>query len=187
MPIKDDMSNLADRAKWKANQQMRLLNLHNSITQQEGKIKVQKANLADETVKRFYENQLNDDVLKPICEQIKATYNEIDNLKGQEIATRNEKPPENVNNYSVASPLGEVGISTSGLICPKCGRALRGEFCPIDGTRGVPKATPEPQIQASSGLPSADPNKPVLVCPICKKQLASKFCNQHGVEGVPLG
>jgi hypothetical protein len=179
MPIKDDMSNLADKAKWKANQQMRLINIHNRITQLEGNIKVQKARLADATVKRFYDNQLNDEVLVPICQQIQSLHNEIENLKVQETATRNEKPPENVSIYSVANPDEDFEGATSGLICPKCGRALHGKFCPEHGIPGVERKQIVPE-SAREGTSSG------LLCPVCGRELTTQFCPFDGAKGVPF-
>jgi len=179
MPIKDDMNNLADKAKWKANQQMRLINLHNNITQHEGNIKVQKAHLADAAVKLFYDNQLNDETLRSMCSQIQATFNEIDNLKAQEIAVRNEKPPENVSNYSAGNPVAvEVAGTTSGLVCPKDGRELRGKFCPEHGIPGVERK-PIITEPASEGTPSG------LICPTCGRELTTQYCPNDGNKGVP--
>jgi hypothetical protein len=178
MPIKDDVSLLADKAKWKAGQQMRLLNIHNSISQKEGNIKIQKAHLADTAVKLFYDNQLNDENIKTLCLQIQATFNEIDNLKQQEIAIHNERPPENVSYFNAGIPSEEAGGSTNSLVCPKCGRELRGRFCPEHGIEGIEK-------KSSVADPAREVKLSGLVCPVCGKELLGQFCPDHGAKGVP--
>jgi hypothetical protein len=184
MPLKDDVFSLRDKAKWKADQQVRLLNLHRSISQQEDNIKLQKARLADATVKLFYDGQLTEEPLIALCQQIQATFDEIDNLKAQEEATRNEKPPENLSVYSSRGPssyteVPPVSASAVGtLVCPVCGRELRGRFCPVHGVPGVerqPAPTPPAQAVVSSGL----------VCPTCGRELSGQFCPADGSRGVP--
>ncbi len=181
MPLKDDVFSLRDKAKWKADQQVRLLNLRRSISQQEDSIKVKKARLADAAVKLFYDNQLTDEPLKAICQQIQETFNEIDNLKAQEEAARNEKPPENLSVYSSSGPssYSEVPPGTVGaLVCPVCGRELRGRFCPEHGVAGVERQPATPA--AAESRPSSG-----LVCPKCGRELAGLFCPADGSRGVP--
>jgi hypothetical protein len=184
MPLKDDVFSLRDKAKWKADQQVRLLNLHRSISQQEDNIKIQKARLADATLKLFYDNQLTEEPLIALCQKIQATFDEIDNLKAQEEAARNEKPPENLSVYSSRVPnsyTGEPGLSATEagtLVCPVCGGELRGRFCPVHGVAGVerqPTSTPPVQAGVSSGL----------VCPTCGRELSGQFCPADGSRGVP--
>jgi hypothetical protein len=181
MPLKDDVFSFRDKTKWKADQQMRLYNLHRTITQKEDSIKAQKARLADAAVKLYYDNQMTDEPLKAICLQIQATFNEIEDLKAQEEATRNEKPPESLSAYSSNDPSRYTEyppVGAGALVCPVCGRELRGKFCPDHGVEGVerqPAAPPPVTAASSSGL----------VCPKCGRELAGAFCPADGTPGVP--
>ncbi len=181
MPLKDDVLGLRDKAKWKADQQVRLLNLHRSISQQEEAVKLQKARLAEATVKLFYDDQLTEEPLIAICQQIKALFTEIDNLKAQEDATRNEKPPENLAAYSsrgLSSYPDLPPVAPGTLVCPKCGKELHGRFCPEHGVQGVEK-----QTAPGTGAPVAQTSG--LICPTCGKELVGLYCPADGSRGVP--
>lgn len=181
MPLQDKIAHAAAVAKWKADQQMRLLRSQSRIGELEGQIRTQKAALADKTLALYAQGQLTEDDLKQICAAIAATNDQIKEQHGLQEAIRNEHPPEQQvysSAYPPAQPAEVPAMPLSGFICPQCGRQLVGRFCPEHGVEGVlPSQTSEP---APSNTATSQ-----LICPTCGKVLTGRFCPEHGVEGIP--
>lgn len=180
MPLQDKIAHAAAVAKWKADQQMRLLRSQGRIGELEGQIRNQKAALADKTLALYAQELLTEDELKQICAAIAGLNDQIKEQHGLQETIRNERPPEQQvysANYPPAQSVEIQAAALSGLICPQCGRALVGRFCPEHGVEGVmPPTNPEP-VQAGDVTAQ-------LVCPTCGKVLSGRFCPEHGVEGV---
>lgn len=180
MPLQDKIAHAAAVAKWKADQQMRLIKSQSRVGEIEGQIRTQKAALADKTLALYAQQQLAEDDLKQICASVAALHDQIREQQNLQEAIRNERPPEQQvysANYPPAQPAEAQAVTLSGLVCPQCGRALVGRFCPEHGVEGVlPPKAPEP-VQAGDVTSQ-------MVCPTCGKALAGRFCPEHGVEGV---
>ena len=175
MSIQDRLTHAAAVAKWKADQQSRLLKTQGLIRDIENKIKIQKAQLADAALRLYKQEQLADDELNRICASI-ATFHDQkeEHLKSQE-NIKNENPPE-LSKYSSDYPpsQGEFIVEdTLGLVCPQCHRKLVGRFCPEHGIEGIPD-----EIEPQELIPGQ------RICPECKRPLNVQFCPEHGVEGI---
>ena len=70
MPFQDKLAHAAAVAKWKADQQMRLLKSQNRVGEIEGQIRNQKASLADKALNLYAQGQLLEDDLKQVCDTI---------------------------------------------------------------------------------------------------------------------
>ena len=180
MPFQDKIAHAAAVAKWKADQQVRLIRSQSKIGEIENQIRTQKAALADQALTLYKQEQLTEEDLIKICEAIAALHEQIKEQQALQEATRNERPPEQ-QAYSASLPSQPVEEikpeQMSGLICPQCNRPLVGRFCPEHGVEGV-----EPP-QSSTPVQTGDTTTQ-LVCPTCGKVLSGRFCPEHGVEGV---
>lgn len=180
MPLQDRIAHAAAVAKWKADQQMRLLKSQNRIGDFEGQIRNQKAVLADKALALYAQELLAENELKQICATIAGLNDQIKEQHSLQESIRNERPPEQ-QVYSAAYPPSQPaegqGASLSGLVCPQCGRQLVGRFCPEHGVEGILPP------QASEVAPVGGEQQ--LICPTCGKVLAGRFCPEHGVEGIP--
>lgn len=181
MPLQDKIAHAAAVAKWKADQQMRLLRSQSRVNEIEGQIRNQKAALADKALTLYAQAQLLEDELKQICDAIASLHEQIKEQHSLQEAVRSERPPEQQVYSATYPPAQSVELqpeSMSGLVCPQCGRALVGRFCPEHGVEGVaPSQNSESQ--------QSDTVTSQMVCPKCGKLLLVRFCPEHGVEGVP--
>lgn len=164
MGIVDKMGNAANIAKWKADQQVRILKKQGEIRDIEAKVYTQKAAISELVLFLFSKNQIENEDLKTLCNAVTQLQKQIQAARQEIEFMKQEQPP-----VQIQTPLSQVGApATSGLVCPVCGMALVGKFCPVHGVEGVPAAN-------SSGL----------VCPVCGQTLVGKYCPKDGVEGVP--
>jgi hypothetical protein len=180
MSFQDKIAHAAAVTKWKADQQMRLLKSQGRVGEIEGQIRNQKAALADKALALYAQSQLLEDDLKQICDTIASFHEQIREQHSLQEAIRKEHPPEQQvysATYPPAQPVEVQPESMSGLVCPQCGRALVGRFCPEHGVEGVmPSQSAEAAPVDNSGLQ--------LVCPKCGRLLSVRFCPEHGVEGI---
>jgi predicted RNA-binding Zn-ribbon protein involved in translation (DUF1610 family) len=180
MPLQDKIAHAAAVAKWKADQQMRLIKSQSRIGEIEGQIRTQKAALADKTLALYAQEQLTEDDLKQICAAIATLHEQIKEQQVLQEAVRNERAPEQ-QVYSAAyppvQPAGSQAGPMSGFVCPQCGRQLVGRFCPEHGVEGI--------LPPQASEPTQTSDTPQMVCPKCGKVLSVRFCPEHGVEGIP--
>ena len=163
MPTMTDQFNHAKNVvQWKIDQQSRISKLNTQINELESTVIRYKSDLADQTLILHSQKKIKSPELSKICITIDEISLELNKCREAIELVRNEKPPV----IAEISPLNPKTLS--GLICPTCGEALVGQFCPKDGVKGVP---PEPL----SGL----------VCPKCGNVVPVKFCPIDGTEGVP--
>lgn len=181
MPFQDRINHAAAIAKWKADQQMRLLKSQSRISEVESQIRSEKSALADKTLALYAQEQLAEDDLKRICTAIAALHEQIEEQRSLQEAARNERPPE-LQAYSATYPPAQSTElqteSLSRLVCPRCNRSLVGRFCPDHGIEGVVPSQSSELTQANSAISQ-------MVCPKCGKPLSVRFCPEHGVEGIP--
>ena len=181
MPFQDKIAHAAAVAKWKADQQMRLLRSQSRVGEIEGQIRNQKAALADKALNLYGQEQLIEDDLKQICDMIASLHEQIKEQHSLQETVRSEHPPEQ-QVYSATYPPAQSSElqteSMSGLLCPQCNRQLVGHFCPEHGVEGImPSQNSEP-LQTNDAITQ-------MVCPKCGRPLSVRFCPEHGVEGVP--
>jgi hypothetical protein len=181
MPLQDRIAHATAVAKWKADQQLRLLKSQNRISDVEGQIKAQKADLAEKTLALYAQEQLMEDELKRICADIAVLYEQIKEQQSLQEAIRRERSPEQQVSQPTYPPVpnseSQAG-SPSGLVCPQCGRSLVGRFCPDHGVEGVEPPQKSEPIET-------DISTTQLICPECKRPLSVRFCPDHGLEGIP--
>ena len=116
MPLQDKITHVADVAKWKADQQIRLFKSQNRISEIENKIRAEKSVLADKTLSLYAQEQLAEDELKQICTAINALHGQIIEQRNLQEAIRNEHAPEQ-QGYSAIYPPAQQLIK----LCQKCG------------------------------------------------------------------
>jgi hypothetical protein len=181
MPLQDRVAHAAAVAKWKADQQMRLLKSQNQVREIEGQIRSQKAILADKALSLYDLQKLTEEELISICSAIAQLHAQIKDQQSLQEMIKREQAPE-LSAYSSSYPPSANVVSLmgtlSGLVCPTCGQALVGRFCPVHGVEGIPSGE-------SAGPKEPSPTETLMECPQCKKPLSVRFCPEHGLEGVP--
>ena len=181
MPLQDRIAHATAVAKWKADQQVRLIKSQNRISDIESQIRAQKVALADKTLSLYSQEQLIEDDLKQICADIGVLPEQIKAQQSLQEAIRNERPPEQQVHSPTQPPMPNAESQTgspTGLICPQCGRSLVGRFCPDHGVEGVEPPQKSEPIQTNNSTSQ-------LICPECKRPLSVRFCPEHGLEGIP--
>jgi DNA repair exonuclease SbcCD ATPase subunit len=181
MTFQDKIAHAAAVAKWKADQQMRLLKSQSRIGEIESQIRAEKSALADKTLALYAQEQLAEDDLKQICAAIAALHGQIKEQQSLQESARSERPPEQQAYSATYPPTQPAELQTetlSGLICPQCNRSLIGRFCPEHGVEGVEPSQSSESTQTNNAIYQ-------MVCPKCGKPLSVRFCPEHGVEGIP--
>ena len=150
--IKDKMNYAAAVAKWKMDQQVRIVRLQSSLHDLENQVRAQKATLAEATLSLYAQHALTEGELTRLCDQISQIHAQIQNTNQTIEATKQEQPPADPALYSSTYPpavdsstdqaVNTSALPLSGLVCPECGMALVGRFCPVHGKEGV---LPNPQ------------------------------------------
>ncbi len=162
MGFMDKLGSAANTAKWKADQQMRLMRVQNSIHDLEKQVNAQKASLADAVLEIYAQGTLADERLKGICSAISQLDTQIAGLNENLHQIQAEQPPSEGQPAAVAPapapytppapapvqpaadavPLAPVAAAPAAqveLVCPECGQVLKGKFCPEHGVAGVPR------------------------------------------------
>jgi hypothetical protein len=140
MPLQDDLTHAAKVARWKADQQLRLMKIQNQIRDIEGEIRSRKSLLAEQTFALYARDGLVEEELKQTCSQINDLQTKIQENQMLQEAVKNELPPEKPV-HPVYQPAPAPAPSEAGgsqLVCPKCGRVVPVRFCPDHGVEGVP-------------------------------------------------
>ena len=133
MQIFDKVSQSANVAKWKINQQKQFFQIQNKITEIERKINTNKMMLGEQTYRTYINKGISADELEPICQSINAQYKLLEETKQELDIIRSQVPPtpdEFI--YSDQFP-----ASGNQMICPKCGKAIQARFCTDCGVEGV--------------------------------------------------
>jgi hypothetical protein len=159
MSFLDKLGPAAAAAKWKADQQMRVMRVQSSIHELENQVKTQKASLADSVMDLYQQGQLADASLQNLCAaiaqnntQIGALTDNLHQIQAEQAPTEAQPaqaaatapvtpapaPIPNVVNAPAASaiPAPEAPVV---LVCPECGQVLKGKFCPEHGREGIPQ------------------------------------------------
>jgi hypothetical protein len=164
MGFMDKLGSAANTAKWKADQQMRLMRVQNNVHDLEKQVNGQKATLADAVLELYAQGALADERLTGICAAIGQLDTQIAGLNENLHQIQAEQPPsENQPAAAVPAPAPYTPPAPA----------------PVQAAEAVVPLTP---VAAAPAAPTA----PVeLVCPECGQVLKGKFCPEHGVAGVP--
>lgn len=200
MTFQNKVTHAANMAKWKIDQTGRILSVQSDINELSSQIDHKKASLADKVYRLYQDSKIDHEELNPLLNEIKDLFLQMQEKESQLESVKAEKPPSLETQHAFSgegkgSPAVDeesgAPLELSGLVCPVCGLALVGKFCPEHGGEGVlpkdpglPEDTGEPgasESVVSSVLPEGK-----LVCPTCKLPLVGKFCPEHGVSGVPV-
>jgi len=146
--IKDKINYAATVTKWKVDQQVRIVRLQNSLHELENQVRTQKATLAEATLSLYAQHALTEGELTSLCEQISQIHAQIQNTNQTIEVAKQEQPPADPALYSSSYPpavnsstdhaMNTAALPLSGLVCPECGMALVGNFCPVHGKEGIP-------------------------------------------------
>lgn len=164
----------ADVAKWKMDQQKRIFDLNNQISNYQSRIREMKANLAETTITMYNAQELKGENLVSICDSIKQANEYIAQLETVKENAKNEKAPS-IDAYEYTDKT--VAAESSGLVCPIDGKPIKNRFCTEHGVEGIAPAVKND----ASGDKGSSRN---LICPECKKPLKGKYCPDHGKEGI---
>ena len=93
MGFMDKLGSAANTAKWKADQQMRIMKVQNSIRDVEKQVNAQKAALADSAMDLYTQGALADERLGAICVQIAQLNAQIAGLNENLHQVQSEQPP----------------------------------------------------------------------------------------------
>jgi hypothetical protein len=163
MGFMDKLGSAANAAKWKADQQMRVMRVQNSIHDMEKQIITQKSALADAALELHTQGALTDERLGTICAAIGQLEMQLSGLNANLHQIQSEQPPSESQPAAAPAPAA-APIPLSPVASPAAGTA------PLTPLSPVASAAPEPAA---------------LVCPECGQVLKGKFCPEHGVAGVP--
>ena len=136
MSIQENLSRATAIAKWKADQQMRLLKNQNQVRDLEGQMKTQKARLADAAWALYAEQRLSEDELKEICAAMVQLQEQIHQQQVLQEAIKNEQLPDQTYSATpVSSTQASVGVTHN--LCPNCRNSieLQWKVCPRCGTQ----------------------------------------------------
>lgn len=166
MALKEQIEHAAAVAKWKTDQQMRILKIQSQISDMESTINGRVYALGESTLRLSERGELQQPSLLELTRQIAALKEQLLGLQQSLTVVKAESGPQR----------SQPQQSYSGLVCPECGAMLKGNFCPEHGVAGVPPVAPM--------TTAAEPSGGYLACPVCNQPLNGKFCPIHGVEGV---
>lgn len=160
MSFMDKLGSAAATAKWKADQQMRIMRAQNSIRDVENQVKTQKAALAETALQLYAQGALTEAPLVEACAAITQLTLQIGQLTETLRQIQAEQPPGENQPAPVPAPAAPAPTYAS----------------------PAPAAAPVPTPAPAAAVP-AQPAR--LVCPVCGMELAGRFCPEHGREGVP--
>jgi hypothetical protein len=153
----DKLGSAATAAKWKADQQMRIMRTQNSIHDLENQVKAQTTALGNTALALFAQGSLTEDALREICsaigrlnEQIAQQTDTLHHIQSEQAPSEGQPqgavtvpaaPPAPAPMPApVVEPAPEVVAQPVVLVCPQCGQVLVGRFCPEHGVAGVPRS-----------------------------------------------
>lgn len=171
MSLKNRLSYAAAVAKWKTDQQLKLVRSQNKVRDIENRIGSLKTELGEITFQLLSEGQSLHEDLNPTYESIVGLGRQIEEQQVSQDEIKNEDPPRRPASLDESIP-----ISKDKLICPECNKPIVGVYCPKHGVEGIPFVN-EPEVISET--------TPIMICPNCKKELSVRFCPEHGLEGVP--
>ncbi|MCL4562315.1 MAG: hypothetical protein M1281_17100 [Chloroflexi bacterium] len=158
MGFMDKLGSAAATAKWKADQQMRVMRVQNNIRDLENQVKSQKMALGDTALGLYSQGSLAEEPLQQICAEIGRINEQVAQLNQNLRQIQAEQPPSENQPASAPAPAAYA-----------------------------PPPVPESTAPATAPAPDPAPQPAVLVCPECGQVLKGRFCPEHGREGVPAG
>ncbi len=164
MGFMDKLGSAANVAKWKADQQMRVMRVQNSIHDVEKQVNAQKAALADSALALYAQGALAEDQLKAICGAIGQFQAQLAGLNENLRQIQSEQPP------SEGQPAAAAPAPAPAAYVPPA---------PMPAPAAAPAVPLTPVSQPAPAAPVE------LVCPECGQVLKGKFCPEHGVAGIP--
>ena len=151
MSLSDKIARFSAGARWRADQQVRLIQKQNEIRVVENTIRQKKSELAEETLKLFFDKELIKTELINICDQIYELKIEVKEKNSTLEDIKNEIQPGYTNEV-----IGYSSISANdnpGNVCPICHQSLTRSHCPEHGVKGVLFEDNE-QVMDISNIPS---------------------------------
>ena len=133
MPLQDQISHAASVAKWKVDQQSRILKTQNKLREIENQISAQKWSLAEKTYQLFSTSGIKEMELVEHCQQIQLLYQTLDEMKVVLDSIRAESLPS----QSVVDSSHHQVNPITNLICPTCHTPVPVRFCPNCGAEGI--------------------------------------------------
>lgn len=161
MSFLDKLGSAAAVAKWKADQQMRVMRAQNSIRDAEKQVASQKSALADAALDLYNQGSLAEDSLAGICAAILQQNEQIQLLNENLAKIQAEQPPSDTPAAAAPAPQPAAPVPAP----------------------AAPAVQPAPPVQFFTPAPAPQPA--ALVCPECGQVLRGRFCPEHGVEGIP--
>lgn len=132
MPLQEKLSHAANLARWKVDQQSRIMKIQNDIRETERQINSHKWVLAETAYRIFKETGLGEEGINAVCIRIQDLIKTLDQEKENLELVKSEPPPS-----AIGTPAA-FSSSQGNLICPNCGTPVPVRFCPNCGTEGRP-------------------------------------------------
>ncbi len=169
----DKIGSAAALAKWKADQQMRVMRVQNSIHDLEKQVNAQNASLANTALALYAQGALSDEPLRHICATIADLTEQVRQSTENLHQIQAEQPPSD--QPAQAQPPAPAAPAVPPAPAASTPTPF---FTPPPAPAPTPVPTPAP-------MPAPAEQAIVLVCPQCGQVLKGKFCPDHGVPGVP--
>ena len=136
MPIQGSLSRATAVAKWKADQQMRLLKNQNQVRDLEGQIKTQKARLADTAWTLYTQHRLSESELQEICAGLAQLQEQVQQQQAVQEAIRSEQFPDPAYSAELSTTPRANAVAAQPT-CPNCQNAIEQHWkvCPRCGTQ----------------------------------------------------
>lgn len=163
MSFMDKLGSAAAAAKWKADQQMRIMRVQNNIRDLENQVKTQKEALGEAALQLYAQGSLTDESLRQICVAIGQLKDQLVQVNANLHQIQAEQPPSENQPapapapapvqaappsvppaapvYVPPAPAAVAPAQAPVLVCPECGTVLKGRFCPEHGAEGIPAPT----------------------------------------------
>jgi hypothetical protein len=157
MSFMNKLGSAASMAKWKADQQMRIVRTQNNIHDLENQVKAQKNSLAEAVLGLYAQGNLSEESLKTVCaaigqlnSQIASVTESLHQIQAEQAPSENQPAPAAAAPAPVAAPsaapsaapvminVAPAPAAAVVMVCPQCGQVLKGKFCPEHGVEGVP-------------------------------------------------
>jgi len=133
MELGEKIKHAATVAKWKADQQKRLMESNSLIGRLKNEVRNHKFTMADKALSLYEEEQLSEDELKGICDDILDLEKKIAEQASFQRDIKNEQSPEqhsgSPNIHKESKKMSPE--RTASLVCPNCSHAvpLGASFC----------------------------------------------------------
>lgn len=133
MAFFNKVSQSANAAKWKINQQKQIFQLQSKLSEINRSISTFKMKLGEQAYQSFIHKGSIIDELEPVCQNISSQYGLLEQTQQELDFIKSQIPPVSEDDF-----LEQPTVVEGQLVCPNCGRPIQARFCTTCGMEGVP-------------------------------------------------